>query len=95
MASRIRLALHKAIFSVCKKRKLDTEKVVFDDGFLCPFAPKCGKKGHPCRVNHCSTWLTCLLKPDISCGECVDPKKLAWLSGGPSGKCCVGVLCNA
>ena len=86
VASRIRLALHKAISSVCKHHKLDIEKVVFDDGFFCPFAPKCGKKGHPCRINHCSTWLTCLFKPDISCGECIDPKKLAWLSGGPSGK---------
>ena len=87
MASRIRLALHKAISSVCKQHKLDTEEVVFYDGFLCPFAPKCGKKGHPCRVNHCSTSLTCILKPDISCGECSDPKKLAWLSRGPPGKC--------
>ena len=39
MTSHIRLALHNAISSVYKQHKLD---------------PKCEKRGHPCRVNHCS-----------------------------------------
>ena len=84
VSSHIRQALHKAMSSVCKQRQLDIEKVAFNDGFLCPFAPKCGKNDHPCIVNHRSNWLTCILKPDVGCGKCSDPKKLAWLSGEPA-----------
>ena len=81
MASRIRLALHKAISHVCMQRQLNTEKVVFDDGFLCPFIPKCEKIGHPCLVTHSNNWLTCSMKPTEGSEKCSDPMKLAWLSG--------------
>ena len=81
MASRIRLVLHQAISRVCMQRQLDTEKTGFDDGFLCPFIPKCETIVHPCLVTHSNNWLTCSMKPAAGSEKCSDPMKLAWLSG--------------
>ena len=76
-AYHIQLAIHKSTNNVCKQRQLDTGKVVFNNGFRCPFAPKCKKGRHPCTVS--LGWLTCCVKPDFGSGKCSDLKMLRWL----------------
>ena len=86
VASQIRVAFHKAIAIVCQQRQYDTEQVVFDDGFWCPFNPKCDNVPHPCEVTHATSWLTCSVKPGIGSGKCSDPRMLAWVTT-PAGEC--------
>ena len=87
VASRIRVALHKALASVCKQRQYDTKQVAFKDGFWCPFGPQCDNSPHLCEVVHSTRWLTCSVNPDIGSGECSDAKKLAWLTAPTSELC--------
>ena len=86
VASQIRVALHEAIATVCHRRQYDTEQVLFEDGFWCPFNPKCDKVPHPCGVAHSTRWLTCSVRPTRCAGLCSDPKMLAWLTTS-AGKC--------
>ena len=49
-APRIRAAIHHAIATVCRQRHLDTEQIVFTDGFFCPFK-FCESIPHHCEVS--------------------------------------------
>ena len=82
VASCIRVALYEAIATVCHQRQYDTEQVKFEDGFWCPFSPKCDNVPHPCGVAHSTKWLTCSISPSEHAGMCCDQTKLAWLSTG-------------
>ena len=78
-APRIRAAIHSEIVTVCRQRQLDTNKVVFTDGFICPFK-KCAQRiAHLCTVNIETKQLACTVKPDIAFGPC-NESMLAWLA---------------
>ena len=79
---RIRDAIHHAIATVCKQRHLDTEQIVFTDGFFCPFK-RCESIPHQCEVSSSSPhWLTCSVRPKVGSGLCSDEGMLAWLADG-------------
>ena len=85
-APRIRAAIHHAIATVCKQRHLDTEQIVFTDGFFCPFK-RCESIPHHCEVSSSSPhWLTCSVRPKVASGPCSDDGMLAWLAA-PDGEC--------
>ena len=85
-APRIRAAIHHAIATVCKQRHLDTEQIVFTDGFFCPFK-RCESIPHHCEVSSSSPhWLTCSVRPKVASGPCSDDGMLAWLAT-PDGEC--------
>ena len=78
-APRIRAAIHHAIVTVCRQRHLDTEQIVFTDGFFCPFK-FCESIPHHCKVSSSSPhWLTCSVRPKVASGPCSDEDMLAWL----------------
>ena len=79
-ASRIRVAIHHAIATVCRQRHLDTEQIVFTDGFFCPFK-RCESILHHCKVSSSPHWLTCSVRPKVASGPCSDEGMLAWLAG--------------
>ena len=79
----IREAIKRAIKKVCKQRQLDTKQIVFNDGFWCPFKPKCHKHLHPCKVNYDKKWLTCSVNPEAGSGSCTGEKMLAWFTTRP------------
>ena len=86
---RIRDAIHHAIATVCKQRHLDTEQIVFTDGFFCPFK-RCESIPHHCEVSSSSPhWLTCSVRPKVGSGLCFDEGMLAWLAA-PDGECARG-----
>ena len=80
----IRAAIHHAIATVCRQRHLDTEQIVFTDGFFCPFK-RCESIPHQCEVSSSSHWLTCSVKHKVS-GPCSDEGMLAWLAAS-NGEC--------
>ena len=86
-APRIRAAIHHAIATVCRQRHLDTEQIVFTDGFFCPFKI-CESIPHACVADTAFSpaHLTCSVRPDIATGECSDDGMLAWLAA-PDGEC--------
>ena len=85
-ASRIRDTIHHAIATVCKQRHLDTEQIVFTDGFFCPFK-RCESIPHHCEVSNSSPhWLTCSVRPKVGSGPCSDEGMLAWLADGECGR---------
>ena len=75
----IRAAVHHAIATVCRQRHLDTEQIVFTDGFFCPFK-FCESIPHHCEASISPYWLTCSIKPKIASGPCTDEGMLAWLA---------------
>lgn len=77
-APQIRGTIHSAVKEVCNQRQLDTEQIVFTNGFWCPFKPKCECVPHPCEVNLSTGWLTCTIKPRIGSDKCSDENMLAW-----------------
>ena len=83
-AYHIQLAIHESTNIVCKQRQLDTKKLVFNNGFRCPFASKCKRGLHPCTASSLG-WLTCCVKPDLGSGKCSDLKMLRWLRA-PTGE---------
>ena len=86
VASRIRVALHRALDRVCMQQQYDPEKVVFSDNFWCPFTPRCDNVPHPCEVAHRTKWVTCSVKPDTFSESCAGQVKLmAWLRA-PAGE---------
>ena len=74
----VRAAIHRAIAKVCKQRHLDTSKIVFTDGFWCPYK-KCESTAHPCEVNVSTGWLTCSVRPAHGSGHCTNKRMLSWL----------------
>ena len=79
VAPLIRAAMHSAIAKVCKDRHLDTSKIVFADGFWCPYK-KCESTPHPCEVNVSTGWLTCSVRPAHGSGHCTNKRMLSWLA---------------
>ena len=79
VAPLVRAAIHHAIAKVCKQRHLDTSKIVFTDGFWCPFK-KCENTPHPCEVNVFTGWLTCSVRPAHGSGRCTNKRMLSWLA---------------
>ena len=86
-APRIRSAIHHAIATVCRQRHLDTEQIVFTDGFFCPFKI-CESIPHACVADTAFSpaHLTCSVRPDIATRECSDDGMLAWLAAS-DGEC--------
>ena len=86
-APRIRAAIHHAIATVCRQRHLDTEQIVFTDGFFCPFKI-CESIPHACVADTAFSpaHLTCSVRPKVGCGPCSDDGMLAWLAA-PDGEC--------
>ena len=78
VAPLVRAAIHRAIAKVCKQRHLDTSKIVFTDGFWCPYK-KCKSIPHPCEVNLSTGWLTCSVRPAHGSGRCTNKRMLSWL----------------
>ena len=79
VAPLVKAAIHRAIAKVCEQRHLDTSKIVFTDGFWCPFK-KCESTPHPCEVNVSTGWLTCSVRPAHGSGRCTDKRMLSWLA---------------
>ena len=79
VAPLVKAAIHRAIAKVCEQRHLDTSKIVFTDGFWCPFK-KCESTPHPCEVNVSTGWLTCSVRPAHGSGRCTNKRMLAWLA---------------
>ena len=85
-APHIRAAIHHAIATVCRQRHLDTEQIVFTDGFFCPFK-FCESIPHHCEVTNSSPhWLICSVRPKVASGPCYDEDMLAWLPDGECGR---------
>ena len=78
-APHVKADVHHAIATVCKQRQLDTDQIVFTDGFICPFK-QCESTYHPCEANSATQWLTCSVNPDVASGPCKDERMLAWLA---------------
>ena len=78
-APHIKADIHDAIATVCKQRQLDTDQIVFTDGFICPFK-QCETTYHTCEANTATQWLTCSVNPDVASGPCSDERMLAWFA---------------
>ena len=84
VAPHIRAAIHHAVATVCRQRHFDPKRIVFTDGFFCPFKT-CESVPHHCEVSSSPHWLTCSVRPKVGSGPCSDDGMLAWLAA-PDGE---------